>query len=461
MNSIKITDNISLKKLAEFFWKLEKEFDLIHYEINDVKVWQYQRFRIFLTIARQLGVFNHAHTKKTKFLEILSAAPSLLYNSIFSNPILGNYNKETLVFSSGRKIKVNEWFIDIYTEYFIDKLKNGSFEIIEELYLNRHLPSETKNRKHQDYQQISTFLKSKLSIFKLNKKQLLFISEIEKFIKTKLGAEINLKTLFRNGYLTFKNDFEFYNKLIRKRKPTKIFLICSYGYKMALVAAAKQNQVETIEIQHGTVNKYHLGYSYPNHSYIDYFPDKIYFWSEYWKNCMHFPLAEENKFVSGFPYFRNQKERFQGVSKIPKQVLIISQGTIGNQLSEFIWKSRDVLKNYKVIYKLHPGEFDRWVNEYPCLNKLNELDNISIIDNNNSNLYSYLAKSEFVVGVYSTAVYDALSFNCKVILADLPGVEFLEDLAKLNYIKKVFNTNDLQNSLISDTFNKLAPDYFF
>jgi len=66
-----------------------------------------------------------------------------------------------------------------------------------------------------------------------------------------------------------------------------------------------------------------------------------------------------------------------------------------------------------------------------------------------------------VVGVYSTAVYDALSFNCKVILADLPGVEFLEDLAKLNYIKKVFNTNDLQNSLISDTFNKLAPDYFF
>ena len=75
MNSIKITDNISLKKLAEFFWKLEKEFDLIHYEINDVKVWQYQRFRIFLTIARQLGVFNHVHTKKTKFLEILSAAP--------------------------------------------------------------------------------------------------------------------------------------------------------------------------------------------------------------------------------------------------------------------------------------------------------------------------------------------------------------------------------------------------
>jgi hypothetical protein len=454
-------DKPTLKGLAKFIWSIEDKFNLLDFEINGVKIWQYQRQRIFLDIAKQLGLFEKAHTKKIKFANLLVAAPSLLYYSIFSNPIIGNYQKETLVFSSGRKIKEENKFIDIYTEYFVRQLKKESFEIIEELYLNKHFTSDRKNRKHQDFQQIRTFLKSKLSSFALNELEEEYISKIEIEIFNFLGIKLNLKKQMRNGYLFFKNDFEFYENLINKRKPKQIFMVCSYDYKMALVAAAKKNNVEAIEIQHGTMNEFHLGYSYPNHDYIDYFPDKIYFWGEYWKNCTHFPIKEENKIIYGFPFFQKQKEKFKETTKQKGRVLIISQGTIGNKLSEFIWNNRDLFEELTISYKLHPGEYDRWKTDYPYLQKINMLENFTIVDNNNTNLYSYMAKSEFVIGVYSTAIYEALSFKCKGIVINLPGVEYFNDLIKDKIVRLVNNKEELHSCFKFDNYKKFNANYFF
>lgn len=452
---------ISIKDLVGFILKLENEFNLLNYEIDGVKVWQYQRHRIFLALAREVGLYTQAHTKKNNFRELFMAAPSLLYYSLFSNPISGNYQKDILVFSAGRKVQVDGKYIDIYSEYLVNELPENSYEIIEELYLNKHLPASKKHRKHQDFQQVRTTIKSKLSRFKLSELQFTFINEVEQGIKTGLNAEINLKSLLLNGYLTFKYDFEFYDTLIKKRKPKQIFLVCSYVYKLALIAAAKQNGVETIEIQHGTIDKFHLGYSFPGYNSIDYFPDKMYFFGEYWKNCMTFPLKEENKIVYGFPYFRKQKEKFASIKKKKGSVLIISQGTIGNHLSEFLWENRDFLNDYEIIYKLHPGEYDRWKSDYPDLVKLSELKNVTVVDNNNTNLYSYLAESEYVIGVYSTAIYEALAFDCKVMCVNLSGIEYLEDVIENGFVKLISVPQDISRFLESGEFKKFDSKLFF
>ena len=273
--------------------------------------------------------------------------------------------------------------------------------------------------------------------------------------------KVDLKALLINGYLMFKYDFEFYDHLIKKRKPKQIFLVCSYVYKLALVAAAKKNGVETIEIQHGTIDKFHVGYSFPNQKTVDYFPDKIYFFGEYWKNAAPIPLKEENKMVYGFPYFQQQKKKYEGITKKPGTVLIISQGTIGKKLSEFIWDCREVLENYQVTFKLHPGEYERWRTDYPMLVKLSESENFTVIDHSNTNLYEFLAESEYAIGVYSTAVYEALSFDCKVLLVDLPGIEYLEDLIEKDFVKKVKSKNDLQLQLKNGEFKKFDSKVFF
>ena len=456
-----MSNSFSIKQLAEKFWKLEQKLNLLQFDINGVNIWQYQRHRIFLILSQQVGLFTQAHTKKNNFKELLLAAPSLLYYSVFSNPLTGNYQKDILVFSSGRKVKVDGQFIDIYSEYLVRELQQDSYEIIEELYLNKHLPGERKNRKHQDVQQVTSFLKSKLSRFRFSGEQSLFISEIENEIKHELGVKIDLKTLFYNGYLMFKYDFEFYDRLLIKRKPKQIYLVCSYVYKLALIAAAKKNGVETIEIQHGTIDKFHVAYSYPNQKSIDYFPDKIYFFGEYWKNAAPIPLKEENKVVFGFPFFNEQKKKYDKIAKKVSTILIISQGTIGDKLSEFIWESREILKDFSIIYKLHPGEYDRWKADYPYLVKLSELENVSVIDNSKTNIYEFLAESEFVIGVYSTAIYEALSFDCKVILVDLSGIEYLEDIIEKGFVKLAETSHDLRDFIVENKFKKFNSDLFF
>lgn len=452
---------ISIKELVGFILKLEDEFKLLQYEINGVKVWQYQRHRTFLTLARQVGLYTQAHTKKNNFRELVSAAPSLFYYSVFSNPLSGNYNKDILVFSAGRKVKVDGKYIDIYSEYLVNKLPENSYEIIEELYLNKHLPAEKRVRKHQDFQQVRTTIKSKLSSFKFSGEQVEFIERIEEKIKSGLNAEINLKRLLLTGYLTFKYDYEFYDKLIRKRKPKQIFLVCSYVYKLALISAAKKNGVETIEIQHGTIDKFHLAYSFPGQSTIDYFPDKIYFFGEYWKNCMTFPIKEENKIVYGFPYFQQQKGKYASIEKKRRSILIISQGTIGKNLSKFLRKSTELLHDYQITYKLHPGEYDRWKADYPDLVKFSEQENVTVIDNNNTSLYTFLAESEYVIGVYSTAIYEALAFNCKVMCIKLSGIEYLEDVIEKGYVKLVTVPEDISKFLDSGEFKKFDSKLFF
>lgn len=462
MNNEKENINIlSLKGLAEQIWKLEKKFDLINFEIESVKVWQYLRFRIFREIALKLELFEQFHTKKTGFFHLLKASPSLFFYSVFSNPLAGNYKKEFLIFNAGRKIIVDGKAIDIYTKYLVDEIKEGAYEIIEELYLNKHLTSELRNRKHQDYQMIRTFVLSRLSRFRFNQKQNEFIELVAQEIESAFGISIHLKSLFRLGYLEFKYNFSFYTKLLRKRQPRKIYMVCSYGYKMALVAAAKKLGIENIEIQHGTMNKYHLGYSYPNSSYVDYFPDKIYFFGPYWKDCVDLPLKKANKIIYGFPYFQNQKKQLKNITKRAKTILIISQGSIGNKLSEFLWKSREFLHNYEITYKLHPGEYDRWETDYPELVHLAKQKNVTIIDNNNVNLYELLAETEFVIGVYSTAVYEALSFNCKVLVVNLPGIEYLEDLIKMNIVKLVSRPEDISKHIENGEFAKFDSKLFF
>jgi len=453
--------SVTLKRLAQFLWSLEGEFDLLQYEINGVKVWQYQRFRIFNELAVATGLYKTAHTKKIGFTDILKAAPSLLYYSIFSNPLAGKYQRDYLIFGPGRKTNVQGQLIDIYTHYFIKEEQLENYEIIEELIENIHLTRERINRKHQDYQQIRTFLLSRLSSFRFNNSQLQFIEKIEQKIAFAFQVKIDLKKRFRNGYLTFKYDFNFYKKLIQKRQPKQIFIVCSYGYKMALVAAAKNYGVETIEIQHGTINKYHLGYSYPENKQIEYFPDKFYVFGRFWKEELQFPIPDENIIVKGFPYFKKQKEQYNSIPERGNQILIISQGTIGKRLSEIIWKGREDLSEYEVKYKLHPGEFSRWRTEYPHLVELASLENFEIIDHNNINIYSYFATSEFVIGVYSTAIYEALSFNCKVVLMDLPGVDYLTALIESEIVYLANNVKDALTFFKQKKFKEFPTNYFF
>lgn len=451
--------NIAL--LVEYFLSLEKELDLINYSIDGIKVWQYLRTRLFLNLAYKLGIYNQAHTKKTGFKDLIVASPSLLFFSVFSNPLWGKYQRDTLIFNTGRKTKVEGKLIDIYTKYFVDSLEKNSYEIIEEMYENKHLTWEFKNRKHEDYIQVMKIVFTILSRFKFSREQQAFIKKLQFRIQSDLGVELDLVRLFRMGYLYFKYDYSYYLKLLQKRKPKKILLVSAYTNKKAIVAAAKSLGIESVEIQHGVINNHEIGYYYSDNTNVDYFPDKINVFGKFWKDNIKFPIDKENVRVVGFPYLNLQIEKFKYEEKNWSQILIISQGTIGQQLSELVWNGINELKNFQIIYKLHPGEYARWKTDYPYLLKISELSNVEIIDNYNQNLYQHFATSGYILGVYSTALYEALAFDCKVIILNLPGIEFVAELIDQNIAKLANNLSDVRYLIEANDFQDFSSEYFF
>jgi hypothetical protein len=227
------------------------------------------------------------------------------------------------------------------------------------------------------------------------------------------------------------------------------------------VAAAKFCGTECIELQHGTMNKFHMGYSYPNHNSVDYFPDKMYVFGQYWKEHVRLPLKPENVIVKGFPYFNAVSRKYLHLKKNKNQITILSQGSIGLRMSRLFTNDVSRFGDFSVKYKLHPGEYARYKDEYQELIEADSFSNVEIIDNNEQNLYHFLNTSEYVVGVYSTAVFEALAFGCKVIVLNLPGVEYMSELIENKYVIFAKDFEEVLQQIQLNEFRTFPLDYFF
>ena len=106
-----------------------------------------------------------------------------------------------------------------------------------------------------------------------------------------------------------------------------------------------------------------------------------------------------------------------------------------------------VSNNFQVNYKLHPAEFYSWKSDYPILREMVDSEVVNIVTTNPS-LKEVLSISDIVIGISSTAIYEALDHNCRVIVLDLPSSVYFEDLIDTGVIQKLdweykLSSNDL------------------
>lgn len=501
----------TVKEICQNIWNLEEKYELNHQEIQDCYPWQLIRMYLYYEITRKTNVFESAQQSSLSLFDKINSFLPFLKNSILSNPLSGNENVDALIFDHPRKVIFQDEYQDIYSYFLKDALNQygKTFETIESPYLNQHFRNknniEENNVKFNDRILLGSFIhktgnRGKLA-FREEEKQL--INNLKQELETTFKIEIDLFRIIEDHILNFQYDYRKYIELLQKRNPKCVFLVVAYENK-ALVAACKKMNIEIIELQHGTISPYHLGYSYPENTMksngeikeIEYFPDKILSFGDYWKNACPFPIAEDKIISMGFPYFEENSKTFMEMAENKnkeedegnpadenKQILFISQGVIGKYLSELAYETakkinienknqnydqnNDQNNNYQFIYKLHPGEYGTWRENYEYLNKAtSEFDNFKVIDESQPPLYELFAKSHYQVGAFSTAIYEGLAFNCKTFIIDVPGVEYLDDLIEKNIVKKVKNSEELIDYIIKDENNEIEfkeynKDYFF
>ena len=453
----------TVREVCEKFLEIEKRYDLNQFKINGVYFWQLIRVYMYCEISEQLNLFGSPPQQSVVGLKekILSFIP-FIKNSLFLNPLNGDYQKKILVFDHPRKVKMEDGtYQDIYSYFLNNIFKQEEIEIIESPYLNKHEKEKENNIRYNDRILLGSYIYKKLNKLHISKDDNEKILEIEEDIKKTFNISINLFKIIEMHYLNFMYEYDKYDKLFKKRKPKKVFVVVSYQNQV-VIAAAKDNNVEVIELQHGVITKYHLGYSYPNDRIesVAYFPDKLLSFGDYWREIARYPIKKDNIISIGFPYLDKNTSKYLSIPENKNQILFISQGVIGKDLSKFAYDLAKVLSNYNIIYKLHPGEYSTWKN-YNYLNKGQKLPNFEIVDNNEKPLYELFAESEYQIGVFSTAIYEGFVFGNKTFIVDLPGSEYLDDLVDNRYVIKVGSVEDIFDNIDNFKTNSFDADYFF
>jgi len=415
-------------------------------------IWEVSRFGLQVRLNRKLSLHEQAHTSTTPLHKMSMVAliyfiGRFLYSIIVKNWLLAPKGREWLIFQHSRCRKYSGVYEDIYTDDLIDEIGIDKCVIIEKPYLRRHY----KPRRHQVYYFeflslcfiFARFIMPfyfKYDVITINN----MVHDIKIYIENKLEQkETDFEKKFRAK--SFYSYYIGYLFMLKRLKPQKIMLVVSYGYE-PLVCAASALHIPTVELQHGVITPEHLGYSVPVNMTKKLFPDYLLLFGKYWKENMdNFPLPAERLIILGYPYFDRILKNNENIIREENQIVIISQGTIGKELSKFAVKLASIKKGiYKIIYKLHPGEWGRAQKLYSELYEAKEAGLLEVVDTDTPSLYTLFFQSHWQIGVYSTALFEGIALGCQTILVDLPGVEYMAPLLKKECAQLIKTPEEIQ-----------------
>lgn len=447
----------------EKFRSIETRHDLFNLRIQGVFMWDYMRFPIWQEILRSCGLAGVAHLQKSnsRYAKFTKSKNISKY-TILRNPMLiGKCDYLFLAPGASRRKKEGVGkLVDIYCDPIIDHLGADNCLLIEPPMSDgaHHKRNKTKRWASTAIVDLALIAASRTGRNKLELKneEERTLEELEFSIRNEFNlATIELKPLFLNQLAARKIALPIIKRWLNKLQPRAVFIVCSYYGREIYIEACRELAIPIIELQHGTISPYHLGYSYPEGTQKVLAPDYFFSFGRYWEESVNLPMKSEHVRTLGYPYMDATLPRAVGAKK--KQIVFISQGTIGLKLSHFAVRLKQFIpSDWKIIVKLHPGEIPDWASHYPEL----AASEIEVIAKNGRCLYELLAESSVQIGVYSTAIYEGLALECKTYLVNLDLVEYMQPLLDRCYCTLVDEPEeiDLTEGLQKPPWDK---NYFF
>ena len=433
--------NSQLKSLLDTFYSTELNQEKLINNGEMSEEWAVLRYETFQYYLESNNFFRVRDPAKNhgNYLSILLRFLLGLYDHL----ILKYFYKSDYLFfgHTRRKPNSSEKLIDIYFDD-INREFSGQFTYISDP-INQIYNEKSKFKSSYIYY-YSRFL-SKIPFVQNKYINSEFLKELT-LLLTELEILDILPSLKRRLTTHFICEF-YFHKLLKKLKPKAIFLVVGQG-KEYLVKAARKLNIPSVELQHGTPSKGKLNYDCTNAKKIeiaDYFLTFGDYWSEQIKVLKYTTQIE----AIGYPYLSEKVNNFQKQGS-RDHILILSQATINKELSSYAHFLAE--KNFKILYKLHPQESQNWQKLFPEL----EHDNIEVVPGS-TNLDDCFKRSHSQVGVYSTAIYEGLAFQCQTFIIKVPGWEHMT-----NFIEKGFGTL-IEPHQIPDinSQNKIDSEYYF
>ncbi len=205
--------------------------------------------------------------------------------------------------------------------------------------------------------------------------------------------------------------------LFRTAKAKALFAV--NAWQLPTIAAAKRAGLRVIEPQHGVISSMHPRLAWSDSAAGAYLPDEFWQWGTYWGECLP---SSVKRVTIGAPSFLTAQ---RGVAK-KRQLLVIGQPQQSKNIIQFARFIAVSVKNLEVIFKPHPQE--KLEEIAAVLDSFGERPiNLSVVEPQSETL-SLIAQSEFVIGVYSTALFEAVALGSKVGVLKLDGWKHVHKL---------------------------------
>jgi hypothetical protein len=199
-----------------------------------------------------------------------------------------------------------------------------------------------------------------------------------------------------------------------------------------------------VEPQHGAISAIHPYLSWPNQDRVAYQPDEFLEWGAYWGDVAELPASTVRK-VIGAPAFitdalaRERQLSAEGEAHQPKMVLVASQAHATQAIAEFLVIAAVANPDHVFTLKQHPQEA-------PVDFGANAPANLILADPA-ANTLDLMARSEFVLGVYTTALFEGFAMGCKVGVLGFSGWQHIRGLVERGDAKLIENQGELTRFL--------------
>jgi len=198
-----------------------------------------------------------------------------------------------------------------------------------------------------------------------------------------------------------------YRALLRRDRIKTVYVVVAY-FHQHIVGAAHDLGLRVVELQHGAISPFHLGYSYPGRPVVADQPDELWCFGSYWTSVADLPAGMTTAVV-GAPFLPAAGR------KGAKRVVFLSQGTIGAELLHVAESVAKEHPNLEILFRLHPSERAA---AYTIPAGVELSTGGSTLD--------LLASATYQVGVSTTALFEGMALGCRTAVANLPGHEYLE-----------------------------------
>lgn len=421
-------------KNLDSFLEIEKELNLFDMKINGCDLWSYCRAYVFVVLNGMVGMASGnlvaqpptqgLRARALAALRALHKASHKLADVVYAALSFRRLRKADIcLINSPRKKWVENSYWCIYTDDLAASLPSSLvIDLPFEPRLLRPVPNPGNHLFLHAWLLPAKIAIRLLAIFQRRK----YASCEQKVREVLAPVFLQLEEAYAQTFdwswcvkettrwaLLYPFLYRLYHRLLRRIEPKVLVTTChqSLYYRLAM-EVAKDLGISTIELQHGIIDPVDIGYNYPPGTGIKQFADNLFVFSDFWKHSARFPIAPEHILPVGYPYCeRRVRETLasqQKTDSIPT-IVFLSQLKFSGHMWEIAVALERALseKEIRILYKLHPTEFDQWRDLYPQLVDTK----IEVVDRCDIDVYDCFAQADIQIGTTSTAIYEGLAFG--------------------------------------------------